>query len=133
MKSVTERAQNFQTRNGRKQDLILKVASLLGSIQIEDQFYEYSPKLIKGAHETTERRLRREELQGQARAQLRAAFPDILLTEKTSHLIISKKDRKDISYINEFRAGLVSLTTKPKVQAQADITVDKSQVRILLA
>ncbi|KAJ5818857.1 hypothetical protein N7474_004448 [Penicillium riverlandense] len=132
VESSTERAQAFRTRNGRKQDLLLKVAAHLANIQIEPHFYEYSPRLIKGFRETAERRLKREMLQGQARAQLRATFPNaILVTEKKlPRLDITTDDRNGVSAMKGFRAGLVSSTINP--ESRGNLTVDKVQRELRL-
>jgi hypothetical protein len=86
VKSTTERAQEFRTRNGRVQDLKLKVASLLGNIEIEPHFYEYGPGLLTKFKETGDRRARREKMRGEARAQLRAFSQKFLLGLKASFL-----------------------------------------------
>lgn len=130
VKSVTDRAQNFRTSNGRKQDLILKVSSLIGKIEIEPHFYEYSPKLLRpGFRESAQRRLQRGKLQGEARAQLQTAFPGVVLgtSKKNSYSAFLTPSRKDVSVLREVRAGGI---VSPNPEIQADCTIDESQVII---
>lgn len=129
VKSTTERAQEFRTRNGRVQDLKLKVASLLGNIEIEPHFYEYGPGLLTKFKETGDRRARREKMRGEARAQLRAVFPEIpLRTEsKLSPLATSAADQEELAMIDNFRA-LWSSNAISTPQTEPDISVNEVQV-----
>lgn len=108
-------AKNLRRKQGRPQDLALEVATKLGRIHIEAQFYELSPRLcvnLTVPHTVT---MEREAWKGEAAAQLQRAFPSVVLSQQKSHRIRGPRGRDSnslddiVSLMNQFIIGEVGV------------------------
>ncbi|KAJ5769981.1 uncharacterized protein N7511_002032 [Penicillium nucicola] len=96
MKGTNVRAQAFRAEQGGRQDLQLEVASYLGNIVINEDFYRLSPRLLRPFRPTKAIRELRDTWKGQACEELKAAFPGAALISVKGTLNLSRKDHNDL-------------------------------------
>jgi len=79
LKGTNVRAQAFRTEQGGRQDLLLEVASCLGNIAINADFYRLNPLLLRPFRPAKAIREQRDAWKGQAYTELKTAFPGAAL------------------------------------------------------
>jgi hypothetical protein len=89
MKGTNVRAQAFRTEQGRRQDLLLGVASRLGNVAINANFYKLSPLMLRPFRPGKAIREQRDAWKGQAYAELQAAFPGAAFISSIKRTFVS--------------------------------------------
>jgi hypothetical protein len=128
MKGTNVRAQAFRTEQGGRQDLLLGVASRLGNIAINANFYKLSPLLLRPFRPAKAIREQRDAWKGQAYAELKAVFPGTaFISSVKGTLGLSRKDHKELQ---DTRLPVIEHTLKaPDTVAGDNIANDKALVR----
>lgn len=127
MKGTNVRAHAFRTEQGGRQDLLLEVASLLGKVVINPQFYQLSPLLLQPFRPAKAIRDQRDAWKGQAYAELKSAFPGVEFFSSAQRTLgISRRDHNELqdARLPEINHAL----TTPDIVAGDDLTNEKALV-----